>query len=71
MNILKEENIYTRKYFYPACNDYDCYKNDLSVKLADLSVVNDLKHKVLCLPFYGSLEPEIAKYICKRIGEMK
>ncbi len=55
---FKERNILTRKYFYPACTDYECYKNDLAVKLADLSVVNDLKHKVLCLPFYGSLKQE-------------
>lgn len=51
-------NILTRKYFYPACTDYDCYKNDLSVKLSDLSVVNDIKHRVLCLPYYGSLTEE-------------
>ena len=53
---FKEQNIITRKYFYPACHDYDCYKNDLSVKLASLEVVNDIKHKVLCLPFYGNLQ---------------
>ena len=23
---FKKENIYTRKYFYPACHDYECYK---------------------------------------------
>ncbi len=55
---FKAMNILTRKYFYPACTDYECYKNDLAVKLADLSVVNELKHKVLCLPFYGSLKQE-------------
>lgn len=55
---FKALNILTRKYFYPACTDYECYKNDLAVKLADLSVVNDMKHKVLCLPFYGSLKQE-------------
>ena len=65
---FKEHNILTRKYFYPACNDYDCYKNDLAVKLADLSVVNDLKHRVLCLPFYGSLEEEALKFICSFIS---
>ena len=52
---FKAMNILTRKYFYPACHDYECYKNDLTVKLSDLSVVNDLKNKVLCLPFYGDL----------------
>ena len=24
---FREINIYTRKYFYPACIDYECYKN--------------------------------------------
>lgn len=64
---FKAQNILTRKYFYPACNDYDCYKNDLAVKLADLTVVNDLKHRVLCLPFYGSLEEETLEFICNFI----
>ena len=65
-NKFKEQNILTRKYFYPACNDYECYKNDLSVKLADLSVVNDLKNKVLCLPFYGNL----SQFTLSKINEV-
>lgn len=65
---FKAQNILTRKYFYPVCNDYDCYKNDLAVKLADLTVVNDLKHRVLCLPFYGSLEEETLEFICSFIS---
>lgn len=64
---FKSMNIYTRKYFYPACHDYECYKNDLAVKLADLSVVDDIKHKVLCLPYYGNLEDSIANKICEVI----
>ena len=67
-DMFKEKNILTRKYFYPACIDYDCYKNNLEVKLADLSVVNDLKNKVLCLPYYGSLKEDVQKFIC---GEIK
>ena len=64
---FKAINILTRKYFYPACHDYECYKNDLAVKLADLSVVDDLKHKVLCLPFYGDLEENMINFICNFI----
>ena len=67
---FKEHNILTRKYFYPACHDYDCYKNDLAVKLADLSVVNDLKHKVLCLPYYGSLTEETLDFVCNFVNEV-
>lgn len=68
---FKEFNIYTRKYFYPACIDYDCYKNDLSVKSLNLPVTNNLKHKVLCLPYYGNLEIEAAKFICRQLKKMK
>lgn len=64
---FKAKNILTRKYFYPVCTDYECYKNDLAVKLADLSVVNDLKHKVLCLPYYGALTNEELNIICEVI----
>ena len=60
---LKAVNIYTRKYFYPACQDYECYKNDLAVKLSDLTVVDDIKHRVLCLPFYGALEETVLNFI--------
>lgn len=64
---FKTLNIYTRKYFYPACHDYDCYKNDLAVKLSNLQVVDDLKHKVLCLPYYGELTQSTAEKICEVI----
>lgn len=66
---FKEINILTRKYFYPACHDYECYKNDLAVKLADLSTVDEMKHKVLCLPFYGDLEECVLNDICKNISQ--
>ena len=64
---FKELNILTRKYFYPACHDYECYKNDIAVKLAELSVVDDLKNRVLCLPYYGDLEEEVIEFIVEKI----
>ena len=39
----------------------------LTVKLADLSIVNDLKHRVLCLPYYGTLTNEELNIICEVI----
>lgn len=62
---LKKQNILTRKYFYPACHDYECYKNDLTVKLADLKVADDIKHRVLCLPYYGTLKENTLSTIVK------
>lgn len=61
-NIFKSQNIMLRKYFYPACNDFECYKG--IVKSKELSVVNDIKHRVLCLPYYGDLDFSTVKKIC-------
>ncbi len=68
---FKSMNILTRKYFYPACHDYECYKNDITVKMAQLKTINDLKYKVLCLPFYGALDKQIINLICEVICQTK
>lgn len=62
---LKECNIYARKYFYPICSDYECYKNLPSSRAENLPVANDYKNRVLCLPFYGTLEDEYREKICE------
>ena len=54
-NKFREQDIMVRKYFYPACTDYDCYKNNLDVKLGRFRVTNDIKVRMLCLPYYGAL----------------
>ena len=64
---FKSINILTRKYFYPACHDYECYKNDITVKTARLRTTDDLKMRVLCLPFYGNLELDYVAMICEVI----
>lgn len=64
---FKAINIMTRKYFYPACHDFECYKNDESAKRVDLSVTDEIKMKVLCLPFYGDLSEQVLGFICERI----
>lgn len=65
-NKLKEQNIYARKYFYPACHDYDCYKQD-NVNQEHLKVVNDIKNRVLCLPYHGALNISQLELIIKKI----
>jgi len=56
---FKKYNIFTRKYFYPLCSDYEVYNKLESSSIANLPASNDLKNKVLCLPYYGDLEHEI------------
>lgn len=60
---FKKQNILTRKYFYPICSDYEPYKYFKSSRVVNLRVANELKEKVLCLPFYGDLQKEEAEKI--------
>lgn len=53
---FNEYNIFPRKYFYPVCSDFKCYKD---VRGRDnLPVTNDVKQRVLCLPYYSALTEE-------------
>lgn len=66
-NILKEQNVFSRKYFYPLCSDYEPYRALPSSTKENLPVANDIKNKVLCLPFYGGLTNEVVDGICEII----
>lgn len=66
---FKAQNIMTRKYFYPLCSDYECYKDFESSSKENLPVANDLKNRVLCLPFYGDLSIDIIERICEVLNE--
>lgn len=64
---FKKNNIITRKYFYPLCSDYECYKNLETSSKDNLPIANELKNKVLCLPFYGDIENIMINKICEVI----
>jgi dTDP-4-amino-4,6-dideoxygalactose transaminase len=61
---LKAYNVFARKYFYPLCSDYDCYRDLPSADPACLPVARLAASQVLCLPLYGSLEPSAVQAIC-------
>lgn len=62
---LKENGIFARKYFYPLCNAFDCYKDRYDVN--DTPVALDVSLKVLTLPLYADLALEDVDKICKII----
>ena len=66
---FRENSIIVRKYFHPACTDYECYRNDLAVKLSKLPVVEDIKHRVICLPYYGRLSENDIEKVCSIINK--
>lgn len=63
--VLKEENIYARKYFYPLASDQACFKN--KYKREQLNCARELAKRVLVLPLYEQLEMESVEMIADLI----
>lgn len=53
-NLLRENNIYARKYFYPLTSDQACFQN--KYKNDRLECARELAKKILIIPFYEKLE---------------
>lgn len=71
---LKNNNIYSRRYFYPLISNMPTYRSLPSAARENLPVANRIGEQVLCLPIYGSLDKfqiekvyEIIKNIIKEI----
>lgn len=62
---LKENGIYSRKYFYPLTSDQACFKN--RYRKVDLMNARKLSKQVLVLPLYDTLDMEAANKIVKLI----
>lgn len=59
---LEKENIFTRKYFYPVINDYDCYSNMYDSN--DTPIAKKISERVLTLPMYANLKIDDVDRIC-------
>jgi dTDP-4-amino-4,6-dideoxygalactose transaminase len=57
---FKKYNIFTRRYFYPLCSEYDCYKDLPSANPDNLPIANKVAGEVLSLPYYGALSEDQA-----------
>lgn len=70
-NEFKAYNVFARKYFYPLCSDYTCYRQLPSADPANLQVARRVAQEVLCLPFYGVLRDDDVEQICEILRGMK
>lgn len=66
-DLLKENDIYSRKYFYPATNETDCYE-DIR---CNTPISSNISKRILTLPLYPDLEIEDVERICKIIRRKK
>jgi dTDP-4-amino-4,6-dideoxygalactose transaminase len=62
--ILKKYNIFTRRYFYPLCSQFQCYRNYFSSAPENLPFAEKISNSILTLPLYGSLNDEDVHKIC-------
>lgn len=61
---LQRFNVFARKYFYPLCSQYDCYRDLPSAKPSRLPNATRAAGEVLCLPLYGELTQSDVDRIC-------
>lgn len=72
--MLKKENIYARRYFYPLISSFSMYRNLPSASTDALPIANMIADKILCLPIFPDLtEEEQGKIIevLQRLSLMK
>lgn len=61
-DLLKEKGIYTRKYFYPLTNTFDCYHGIYDVSKTPIAL--SISKRVLALPLYADLGLDAVDQIC-------
>lgn len=67
--LLRENGIYSRKYFYPLTCDQQIFEG--KYRQGDLAVARELSKKVLSIPFHDMLEEETIEYIVRVIEQGK
>lgn len=68
-DILMENDISVRKYFYPCTNTFDCFKGSYNPKQTPVAL--DISEKILTLPLYSDLALEDVDRICDIILKCK
>lgn len=59
---LQQAGIYSRKYFYPLTNTFECFHGKYDVQ--QTPVARHIANRVLTLPIYAELEPKDVDRIC-------
>lgn len=62
---LKDNGIYSRRYFFPLISQFPTYRGLPSSKSANLPIAEKAADRVICLPIYPDLDMNIVKKIIK------
>ena len=66
---LREDNIFSRRYFYPLISSFPMYRGLPSSHRDNLPNANAIASKVICLPIYPELEIEDCERVVRIIQE--
>ena len=66
---LKEQNIYSRRYFYPLISQFPTYRGLSSASPNNLPIAERVAKEVLCLPIFGDLNDNSLKEIINAISD--
>jgi len=66
---LKDESVYSRRYFYPLISDFPMYRGLPSARHENLPVARTAAEKVLCLPIYPALTDADQQRVIELITE--
>ncbi|WP_442959563.1 DegT/DnrJ/EryC1/StrS family aminotransferase [Providencia sp. PROV254] len=64
---LRENNILSRRYFYPLITDFDFYKGNSNIIKHDLSICKTVSDNVICLPIHHTITTEDINLILKQL----
>ena len=64
---LKENNIFTRRYFYPLISSFEPYRELKSAKMENLPIANKVALEILCLPIFVDLSLHEVEFIVNKI----
>ena len=65
---LKQQGIFSRRYFYPLISDFSMYRNLPSARSDNLPNASAIARNILCLPIYPDLEDAIVEEIIQTIS---
>lgn len=71
LEVLQEQNIYGRRYFYPLISDFSTYSGHPSAKPELLPTSQKIANQVVCLPIYPDLPDQSVDYICTLLTTKK
>lgn len=70
-NLLKDHNIFGRRYFYPLISEFTTYRGLESAKPENLPIAHKLANSVICLPMHASLSDDDVERIVNIVRQKK